>query len=171
MIDFIPSGPIAAALAASFLIPVTLIISQWTSWRPQLGRRYRLALAVAWTGWVIMFTIAGSFDPWDCVAGGLIMLTATMISFNIWGLLAWGFMLSMLMAAHRQQKPLSRDQWIAAQSGATYHLFSRNRLTILTNMNLVREEEGMVGITPGMGRMMARIGLLASAWYGIRRIP
>lgn len=169
MIDFVPAHAIATAIGASFLIPVSLVLTGRTSLRPQLGSRYRLSLLVAWVAWGASLPLAPSWDFWDVLSGALVMAIATMISFNVWGLLAWGFMLAMLMALSRAGGPLTLKEWIVAHSGGDIDVFAANRVRVLLNMGLVEEKEGTIIVGAGRGALLARLGLLASAWYGVKR--
>lgn len=166
--DFVPNWSIFAALAAAFSIPVVLWISGRTSMRGNLGARLKTALAASWALWLTAHFASTPSSLWDFLAGAAILTTAAMIAFNVWSLLSWGFMLSLLLALSRQDQPISADEWIEAHSGGTYRIFSRNRLNVLLGMGLAQESEGRVSVASVLGRLMARAALFASVWYGVK---
>lgn len=168
MIDLVPAPAIAAALAGSFTIPACLVATQFTPLRPALGTRYRLSVTIGWGLWLAA-TLAAESGPGDAAAGAMIMATATMIAFNAWGLLAWGFMLSMLMALFRAKAPLSLDQWIERQNGGTIAVFAGNRLRVLLNMGLATEDGDRALVRSLKGRVMALVAVATAAWYGVDR--
>jgi hypothetical protein len=131
------------------------------------GRRFVLAAGTTWAVWVAAM-IATAPGAVDLVTGGLLLATATLAGFTLWTLVAWGFTLSMLLALNRAGRPLTVDEWAAAYTrGQPLDAFARDRLGVLLKLGLARVRGDEVVMTPGRGRVMARMTLLLRRLFGL----
>jgi hypothetical protein len=155
-IDFVPSAAVAAALAASGLLPVFLIsLSHGALKVTAPGRRFVLAAALAWAAWLATLP-ATSPDAVDLVTSVLLLATATLAGFTLWTLVAWGFTVSMLLALDRACGPLSVDEWaIEYTRGKPIDAFARDRLGVLFKLKLAEARGDSVVMTPARGRLFA----------------
>lgn len=164
-VDFIPSPPVALSLAACGALPVVLLVlSHGLVKVTPPGRRFALAAAVVWAAWLAGVVVAHP-PPVDLVAGTLLLATATLAGFTLWTLVAWGFTVTMLTALDRAGRPLTVDEWAAAYTGGKpIDAFARNRLGVLLNLGLAELRGGEVVMTPGRGRLLAKVA------GGLRRL-
>jgi hypothetical protein len=169
-IDFLPTWPEAASLAACCGLPVMVLGLSHGPWRIGApGRRFVFAAAGCWTVWLAAMIALGP-GAVDLLTGALLLATATIVYFTLWTLVAWGFTLSMLLVLHQSARPMSVDEWAqACTNGKPFEAFARDRLGLLFALGLAEERGGRVAITPGRGRLFARLTGMLRALFGLPR--
>jgi hypothetical protein len=167
-IDFIPTLPVALSLAAVVLLPAFLLaLSHGPLKVTAPGRRFVLSAALMWVAWLaaMLGTAPGAVE---LVTGGLLLATATLAAFTLWTLVAWGFTLSMLLALRRAGRPLTADEWARAYTrGKPPGAFARDRLCVLLKLGLAEVHGYVVVMTPGRGRVFARITVFLRGLFGL----
>jgi len=170
LIDLIPSFPVVLALAACGALPVVLLVlSHGQSRIAAPGRRFVVAAALTWAGWLC--TMSFLAPAWvDFVTGALLLVTATLVGFTLWTLIAWGFTLSMLQALDRAGRALTVEDWALAHTrGKPLAAFARDRLGVLVAMGLAEVRSDRVVMTGHRGRVVARIAALLRGLFGLPR--
>lgn len=167
-IDFIPSVPIALSLGAVAFFPgLLLTLSHGTLKVAAPGRRFVLAGALTWCVWLAAM-IATAPTAVDLVTGGLLLATATLAGFTLWTLVAWGFTLSMLLALHQAGHPLNADEWAQVYTrGKPLDAFTCDRLSVLLKLGLASLRGDELVMTPGRGRLFARVTMLLRRLFGL----
>jgi hypothetical protein len=155
--NFIPSPAILAGIVAGCSLPIVVGVLSHGPWQVAApGRRFHMAAALVTAGWICFHVWQGAFDVADLVASLLIWLTALLVGFSFWSLLAWGFTLSLLTALARAGRPLSFAEWVACYTGGgTVETFARDRLNLLLRAGLARQEGDLIRLTPGWGPRFA----------------
>ena len=169
LIDFVPSLPVAFSLGSCALLPLALLVlSHWPLKVTAPGQRFVLAAVAMWTAWLAAMIVCVP-DLVDAVTGGLLLATTTLACFTLWTLIAWGFTLSMLLTLHRAGRPLQMDDWVAAYTrGKSLEAFALDRLGVLFKLGLAKMRDGKVVMTPGRGRVIARLAVLLRKLFGLR---
>ncbi|HVL11290.1 MAG TPA: hypothetical protein VM529_01910 [Gemmata sp.] len=169
-IDFLPTLPVAASLAACVMLPVALLVLSHGPFKVTApGRRFVLAAGVVWTAWVATM-IAVRPDWVDLVTGALLLATATLAGFTLWTLVAWGFTVSMLLALARADRPLTVDGWALAYTrGKPLAAFAQDRLGVLLKLGLAEVRGGEVVMTPRRGRAFAKAATMLRRLFGLSK--
>jgi hypothetical protein len=167
-IDFVPTLAIALSLVACALLPASLLaLSHGPLAVAAPGRRFVLAASLIWFSWLVAMAVVAP-DWIDVIAGGLLLATATLACFTLWTLIAWGFTISMLLALSRAGHSLTPDEWAFAYTrGQPLDAFARDRLGVLLKLGLAEIREGEVVMTPGRGRLVARISVALRTLFGL----
>jgi hypothetical protein len=169
-IDFIPTVPIALALAACVLAPIVLFaLSHGPLKLSAPGRRFAIAASLTWLAWIASML---ALEPgWvDLLAGALLLATATVIGFTLWTLIVWGFTLSMLLALARAARPLSLEEWaLECARGKPLEAFARDRLGVLFALHLAETRGEEVVITQRRGRAFAKAAVVLRTLFGLPR--
>jgi hypothetical protein len=161
--DLLPSPAILAGIIAAVLLPVVVALLSHGPWKIAApGRRFHLAVALLTAGWVLFHLWDGSYNAADLCASLLIWLTAVLVEFSFWSLLAWGFTISLLLALARAGRPLTFDEWVARYTGGgTSATFAHDRLSLLFRFGFANREGDQVRLTPGWGPPLAwLVGIL-----------
>jgi hypothetical protein len=167
-IDFVPTLPIALALAGCLLLPSLLLALSHGPLRVDApGRRFVSAAILTWLAWFVAM-VAVAPDWVELVTGALLLATATLAGFTLWTLVAWGFTLSMLLALDRAGRPLSVEEWALAYTrGKPLDAFACDRLGVLFKLGLAEVRGGEVVMTPRRGRVVARIAVALRKLFGL----
>jgi hypothetical protein len=143
-------GPVQiAGICLSLALPFLAIIYAKIVVVRGTGRRFRATWATAAGLFVAACVLLPGDRQFDDVLAGLLLLaTAMLLSHLVWGLLAWGFTLTLLTALVHSGRPLTSEQWAAAyMQGGDIGTFAHNRLRLLTGSRLVRTTNGTVAPT------------------------
>jgi hypothetical protein len=119
---------------------------------------------------LVGFALAGiPIGTIDYIAGAAIMLSATVLAFIAWSLVAWGFTLSMLLALAKQKRVGGLDDWIRHYTGgADFRRLAADRAAVLLGTRLaVTVEENVTRLT-SLGRVAARFVAIGQWTFGIR---
>lgn len=167
--DLLPSDIVLGALLAACLLPLLLVVLAHGPWRERRpGRRFFLAAGLDLGLWVVWIALQPAWHLADLAAGGLILLTAFLVGFTIWTLIAWGFTLTMLRAIADAGEPISEEEWVVQYTGGqTLEAFGKDRLFLLLKSRLGRLEEDRV-LSTAKGRFGARVGLLLRRLLAIK---
>lgn len=167
-IDFMPSVPVALSLGAVVLLPVLLLLLSHGPLRVSApGRRFVLAAMLMWVAWLAAMIVVVT-DAVDLITGGLLLATASLASFTLWTLVAWGFTVSMLLALNQAGRPLTVEQWVLAYTrGQTLDAFARDRLGVLLKLGLAELHGNEVVMTSGRGRPFARLTTMLRKLFGL----
>jgi hypothetical protein len=153
----IPCPPILAGILAGCMLPLVLALLSHGPWKiSSSGRRFHVSAILVSAGWLLFLAWHGSYDAADLIASLLIWLTALLVAFSFWSLLAWGFTVSLLLALARAQNALRFEEWVASYTGGgTVETFARDRLGLLLRTGLARMDGDQVCLTPGWGPRLA----------------
>jgi hypothetical protein len=153
----IPSPAILAGMVAGFLLPLLLALLSHGPWKiSSPGRRFHVSAALVSVGWIFFLVCQESYDVADLIASLMIWLTALLVAFSFWSLLAWGFTISLLAALARARQPLTFAEWVAEYTGGdTVETFARDRLSLLLRAGLARMDGDDVCLTPGWAPRLA----------------
>jgi hypothetical protein len=157
------------ALVLSLFFPLLMLgYAQIKSIRGS-GVRFAAGAAAATA---IFFTLAialpGERDLAD-IFSGLMLLASAFLFWNVvWGLLAFGFTLTMLTALVKEGRPLTGSQWVLAyMQGASLAKFARNRLQLLLGSGMAKTESDKIVATP-FGAVAATLVRTTRLLFGIR---
>ncbi len=132
------------------------------------GRLFR-AGAITVTALFALACVAlpGSRDVGDVFGGVLLLLTAILLCYVFWSLLAWGFTVTLLTAIAGAGKPLTLEQWVSAyMQGGELSGFAHNRLRLLVGSGMVTARDGRITVTP-FGLLTARLARVIRFATGI----
>jgi len=175
ILDLLPPYPVGTAITAAMLIPVMLLVLGRAFPRLALGRRFWYAItltALLWSGGLFVHypglhhLIA--ILP-DIVAGLLFYMTAVFGIFSAWGLLAYGYTVSVLDAAARFGEEFDRKSWLRMY-GAGHGLegFFEDRLLVLTGFRLVEIHGPEIRLR---GRYAAKFGKIVLWCMKLFNVP
>jgi hypothetical protein len=167
--NFIPSPPIAAGIAAGLSLPTLIMLLSHGPGRVAApGGRFVVAALLAVAGWVVWLLALPACPLDDLLASAMIMATALLVGFTLWTLVAWGFTVSLLMTLARADRPLVFDEWVRSYTGGKdVDAFARDRLGLLLRLGLARLDREQVRITAGRGRPLARLVGLLRGVFGV----
>ena len=148
---------------AACLLPLLLMaLAHGPLREPRPGRRFLVAAGLDFSLWLGWLFLQPEWELADLTAGGLVLLTAYLVGFTLWTLIAWGFTLTMLRALASAKGPVSMDEWVVEYTGGhNLHAFGKDRLSLLLKSRLGRLEGEYVLPTP-KGRFGAKVGALLS---------
>lgn len=144
-IDLLPPYAISTAITAAMLIPAMLLFLGRLFPRLALGRRFQYtvtSMALLWSAG--LFVYYPRLSHWieifpDIVAGLFFYITAVLGIFSAWGLLMYGYTLSILDAATCFDEEFDRESWLKMYgSGHGLEGFFEDRLRVLTGFRLVK---------------------------------
>lgn len=82
------------------------------------------------------------------VSGALLLSTAVVLWYVLWGLLAFGFTITLLTSIAESNGPFSEDEWVKAYTrGDDLAAFANNRLQLLLNASLLRKYGDLMVLT------------------------
>lgn len=162
-------GPlqITAILLSAFLPLLLFCYARIGAFRGA-GRLFRTGCITV----VVLFVVAclalpGPRDIDDVFGGALLLGTAILFWYVAWGLLTWGFTLTLLTALAKDGRPVTLDQWISAYAqGGSLGTFADNRLRLLVGSGMVTSNDGQIAVTP-FGMITARLVRLIRFATGI----
>jgi hypothetical protein len=171
--DWMPPIALGTAIFCGGAIPVFLILLGRTSSALQRpGLRYRVSVQAAWVVFLtslVGFALAGiPIGTIDYIAGAAIMLSATVLAFIAWSLIAWGFTLSMLLALAKEKRVGGLEDWIRHYTGgADFRRLAADRAAVLlaARLAVVTGEDGYRLTT--LGRVAGRFIALGRWTFGI----
>ena len=116
----------------------------------------------------LTLVMPGERDPADVFSGVLFILAAMVFWHVAWGLLAFGFTLTLLTALVQAGRPLTRSDWVRAyMQGSTLEKFARNRLQLLLGTGMARTDRQNIVATP-FGAIAATMIRSTRFLFGIR---
>jgi hypothetical protein len=171
MPDFLPSPAVALSLGACALLPAVLLILSHGPLKVEApGRRFVRAAGLTAAAWVGLMLLPAAPESADVAVGALLLLTALLAGFTLWTLVAWGFTLTMLLTLARAGGPLREDGWVLGYTGGKpIAAFARDRLGVLFRLRLAEPRGEAVAVTPGRGRLLARVVGPCRAVFGLPR--
>jgi hypothetical protein len=145
-----PSPLQVTAIALGVTVPLLLLGCGRIARFRGAGRAFRTSsmtvivlLAIACLTW------PGARDLVDIVSAALLLGTTLIVWHVVWGLLAWGFTLTLLTALVKADRPLNLEQWaLTYMQGRDLGGFAHNRLRLLIGSGMVAENSGEVAVTP-----------------------
>lgn len=148
--SILPGPAQTTAIALGVAFPLILFGYAQISSICGAGRRFRIGSITAATLFVIAcFVLPGHREIDDVLGGVLLLLTAIEFWYVVWGLLAWGFTLTLLTSLASVGRPLTKEQWIAAyMQGGNLSVFAHNRLRVLLGAAMVVSTAGKIVVTP-----------------------
>ncbi|WP_291842053.1 hypothetical protein [Bradyrhizobium sp.] len=167
--NFLPGPAQTAAICLGIALPLLLLCYARIPGIRGAGSRFRIGCATA----AALFAIACAVLPGerriDDVAGGILLLaTAMLLVYVFWGLLAWGFTLTLLTTLAQAGRPLTEEQWAAAYTqGGDIGKFARNRLKLLLGSGMVAVTGDTIAATSS-GMAIARLARLVRLATGLR---
>jgi hypothetical protein len=144
-------GPLQiTAIALSALLPMLLFCYARIGAFRGSGRLFRAGcISIIGLFAVACLALPGLRDDGDVLGGALLLATALLLCYVCWGLLAWGFTMTLLTAIARSAQPLTLEQWISAyMQGGDLSGFAHNRLRLLICSGLVTSKDRQVTVTP-----------------------
>jgi hypothetical protein len=172
--DWMPPVALGAAICCGSTMPALLILLGRTSSALQRpGLRYRVSVQAAWLLFLtslVGFALAGiPIAAIDYIAGVAIMLSATVLAFIAWSLIAWGFTLSMLLALAKQKHVGGLDGWIRHYTGgADFRRLAADRAAVLLGARLAVTAAANGLRLTSFGRVAARFVVVGQWTFGIR---
>ena len=164
----VPGPAQTAAICLSLALPFLAIIYAKIIVVRSAGRRFRVAWATA-TGLFVAACILlpGERQFGDVLAGFLLLATAMILSYLVWGLLAWGFTLTLLTSLVKAERPLDLEQWAAAyMRGGDIGTFAHNRLKLLAAAGMVTTTDGKL-VPTAKGLTVAKLVKLVRLTTGL----
>jgi len=143
-------GPMqTTAIALSVAFPLLLFCYAQIPGIRGAGRRFRIgSTTIAGLFVIACFALPGPRDFDDVLSGVLLLLTAILLYYVFWSLLAWGFTLTLLTALAGAGRPLTQEQWISAyMQGGSLSAFAHNRLRVLLGFGMVVSAGGDIVVT------------------------
>lgn len=170
MIEFMPTTPVALSLLVLVATPILVLLLSYGSWKvASPGKRFVFAALGGWTIW--LFCMVAS-DPTvvELITGFLLLVTATLVQFTLWTLLAWGFTLSMLLALHRAGQPLLLEEWVQAYTGGKpLSAFAEDRIQLLLRLRLAELTDRQLVMSRGRGRLIAQLTQRLRRLFGLSK--
>ena len=169
-----PPSTIVAAIACGSLVFVLLIVLGVIS--PALRRpgvRYRVSVGCAGLlllVWLVVLALARTpAAAIDYAADAAIMVSATIIAFVAWSLIAWGFTLSMLLALAHEKRFTGLDEWIRGYTGgADFRRLAADRASVLMASRFAVEVGGNAYRLTSFGRIASTLVGVGRWTFGIR---
>lgn len=162
-------GPLQiAAIVLSAILPLLLLCYARIGAFRGAGRLFRAGcITIAGLFAIACFALPGPRNISEVFGGALLLGTAMLLWYVAWGLLTWGFTLTLLTALAKDGRPLTLDQWISAYTqGGNLGTFAHNRLHLLIGSGMVISSDGRIAVTP-LGMIMARLVRLIRFATGI----
>ncbi len=147
--NLLPGPAQTIAICLSVALPLLLLGYARIAVIHGAGRRFRLGCLSV----IVLFVIACIAVPGprhldDLVSGVLLLMTAMMLCYVLFGLLTWGFTLTLLTALVQAGRPLTSEQWAAAyMQGGDLGTFAHNRLKLLTGSGMVTMADDKLAAT------------------------
>gem|GEM_PF-2970013 len=172
-IQFIPSVPVFSAFVAFVCIYLFLLLYSHAPLRVRkTGSRLWVALFSAFVVWVVLIVILGKTN-WltldgflDLLAGFFVLIIGAWFSVNLWGILAWGFRISMLMSLQKHENPVSEDEWILDYAGGQgMETFLYDRLGLAIRLGMAERDGRRIRLTPSMGALTVWVGNMSRRWF------
>jgi hypothetical protein len=132
------------------------------------GRMFRASsmmviglLAIACLTW------PGARDFVDLLSAALLLGTTLIVWHIVWGLLAWGFTLTLLTALAKANRPQTLEEWaLTYMQGGDLGGFAHNRLRLLIGSGMAVASSGEVAVTP-FGMAIVRLVRLVRLATGL----
>jgi hypothetical protein len=162
-------GPLqTAAIALSAMLPLFLFGYARIGHFRSAGRLYRAGcLTLIGVFAVTCVALPGQREVQDVLDGLLLLMTAMLLCYVFWALIAWGFTVTLLTAIAGAKQPLTLEQWIAAYTqGGHLSGFAHNRLHLLIGSGLAISRDGSITVTP-FGIIVARLIRVARLASGL----
>jgi hypothetical protein len=172
-VSLLPPPVIAAAIVAALAIPALLVLLSFgpVAWRHP-GRRFIRSVIAGWILWLPIALIMPAYapsHPLDWLAGAAVLTASTLLSFNLWTILAYGVTANMLVALMRADHPLDLDTWADRYSGGrSLNQIFLDRLGHLLLFRLVHRQGDTVHLAPGRGRAAAAALAAVNFVFGLR---
>lgn len=170
--NILPGPAQTTAIALSVAFPLVLFGYAQISAICGAGRRFRIgSITVAILFVIACFVLPGRREIDDVLGGVLLLLTAIEFWYVVWGLLAWGFTLTLLTSLAGVGRPLTKEQWISAyMQGGNLSVFAHNRLRVLLGAAMVVSTAGTIVVTP-LGVVTIRLVRFVRLAMGLDRSP
>jgi hypothetical protein len=144
-------GPLQiTAILLGLILPLLLFCFARLPGLHGAGRLFRIGSSTVIGLFAITcLALPGPRDFGDLLSGAFLLLTAIIFCYVIWGLLAWGFTLTLLTALAKDERPLTLEQWMSTyMRGGSLAEFAHNRLRLLIGSGMAVLTEGQVVVTP-----------------------
>ena len=172
--DWMPPLALGAAICCGCAVPVLLVLlGRMSAALRRPGLRYRVSVQAAWLLFLtslVGFALTGiPIAAIDYIAGAAIMLSATVLAFIAWSLIAWGFTLSMLLALAKEKRVGGLDDWIRHYTGgADFRRLAADRAAVLLAARLAVTAAANGLKLTSLGRVAARCVAVGQWTFGIR---
>jgi len=142
-VNLIPTHLQLCALGLSAAVPVMLFL-----FRPfSPGTRFILVAAIVAGVYAGICFFAGE-PAASIVSGAFLLSTAIVFWYVIWGLLAFGFTITLLSSIADHSGPVSESEWVKTYTrGDGLAAFANNRLQLLLNANLIQKDGEVIVLT------------------------
>jgi hypothetical protein len=172
-VSWLPPPAIAAAVVAALAIPALLVLLSFgpVAWRHP-GRRFIHSVVAGWILWLPVALAMPAYapaHPLDWLAGAAVLAASTLLSFNLWTILAYGVTANMLVTLMRADRPLDLDAWADRYSGGrSLDQIFVDRLGHLLLFRLVHQAGDKVHLVPGAGRRFAAVLAAVNFVFGLK---
>jgi hypothetical protein len=175
-IDFEPPPAVYTAMIAGLSIIVFLILLSHGPFKfGGLGRRFRVAVFLSLALWVALLWLTGALVPldsagvMDLAAGAFVVATAIIAGFTAWSLLAWGFMLSILLSLAHQDGVVGLEDWMSDYGGGRgLDSLLSGRLELLFRLGMVVRDGDRILLTP-RGAFTGRVARFYNFFFALRK--
>jgi len=142
-VNLIPTHLQLYALVISAAVPVMLFLLRPLS----PGTRFILVATIA-VGVYAAICFFVEEPSASIVSGAFLLSTAIVFWYVLWGLLAFGFTITLLSSIADQSGPFSEADWAKAYTGGdNLAAFANNRLQLLLNASLIRKDGEVIALT------------------------
>ena len=172
-LDFSLTPTVLYALAAGAALPMYLaLIARLPRFAGRNALQFLLGCLVMVVLWIGLVLWSGPRSPGRAeVCVGLMILAAEALFYlEVWSLLSRGYTLGLLVTLHRVHRPLDEEELARSyRGGSGLSWIMEHRVSGLIAAGLVREEGGMVVLTPVLGVAAARLYKFSISVLGLRR--
>lgn len=172
-LDFSVTPVVLQALVVGAALPFYLsVIARLPPFFGRNALQFVLAavvMIVLWIGLVVFGAGRVPTDPTEICTGALILGAGSLFYLEIWALLSRGYTLGLLLTLFRAEGPLNEEELARFyRGGEGLRWIMRHRLSGLAGARLIREEAGLVTLTP-FGVLVGRLYKLSITGLGLRR--
>ena len=129
-----------------------------------------LLMIVLWIGLVTVWPGPHSPGRSEICVGLMILGAESLVYLEVWSLLSRGYTLALLITLYRAERPLDDAELARSyRGGSGLSWIMEHRLSGLISAGLVREDDGMLILTPVLGAGVAWLYKLSIIVLGLRR--
>ena len=173
-LDFSLTPTVLYALVAGSALPIYLaLIARLTPFSGRKALQFLLSSVVMialWIGLVGAGPGSHSAGRAEIGIGVMILVAESLFYLEVWSLLSRSYTLGLLVTLYRANRPLDEEDLARSYHGGSgLSWIMEHRLSGLISAGLVREEGGMVVLTPVLGVAAARLYKFSISVLGLRR--
>jgi hypothetical protein len=163
-----PSPLQIVGIALGTAMPLLLFGCGRTTKLRGAGRAFRASsMMVIGLFAIACLTWPAARDFVDLLSAALLLGTVLIVWYIVFGLLAWGFTLTLLTGLDKANRPLTLEEWASTyMQGGDLGAFAENRLQLIVGSGMAVVSSGELAVTP-FGMVIVRLVRLVRLATGL----